>query len=555
MTAPGDAASSSGSRSGQSSDSTPPPSAPANHILSISTPLGTGPHLASATSTIRVAKYRAKSALPLLILPPLIVLVVGLAVAIGIGIVGLDALARSSDEHAAEAAETLAATMAARLSELPRTGAATGGNERFEALQLAARRTGAELLLVGYESDVLLDASLGAPTRDALRKMTQLGRGEAHTSLGRTRFAVHALAAPYQLQRVITFVREPVSPEGGPAFVTALVALTTLLVGVAASVAYAVARDANEEVVFLTERVREMVRARTEPTGETVPIRTLDEVGLLASSFNALVGRFAAAERAYRSDLTRASAADRERAAFLAAVSHELRSPLNAILGFADILATEVDGPLTPTAREEVEQIRGSGAHLLALINDILEFSAIESGQLKLSRTQVDLAIMANEVVRESQALLTGKNVTVKMHGETGVIADADARRVRQILTNLVGNAIKFTNEGQVLVTVGKQGSYATIAVTDTGPGISPAERAMIFEEYKQASEERSKRRGTGLGLAIARRLVLMHGGTIHVESELGRGSTFRVLLPLWYEKVQTRNSSSMRAARRRTLP
>jgi signal transduction histidine kinase len=481
--------------------------------------------------------------------------VVGLAVAIGIGIVGLDALARSSDEHAAEAAETLAATMAARLSELPRTGAATGGNERFEALQLAARRTGAELLLVGYESDVLLDASLGAPTRDALRKMTQLGRGEAHTSLGRTRFAVHALAAPYQLQRVITFVREPVSPEGGPAFVTALVALTTLLVGVAASVAYAVARDANEEVVFLTERVREMVRARTEPTGETVPIRTLDEVGLLASSFNALVGRFAAAERAYRSDLTRASAADRERAAFLAAVSHELRSPLNAILGFADILATEVDGPLTPTAREEVEQIRGSGAHLLALINDILEFSAIESGQLKLSRTQVDLAIMANEVVRESQALLTGKNVTVKMHGETGVIADADARRVRQILTNLVGNAIKFTNEGQVLVTVGKQGSYATIAVTDTGPGISPAERAMIFEEYKQASEERSKRRGTGLGLAIARRLVLMHGGTIHVESELGRGSTFRVLLPLWYEKVQTRNSSSMRAARRRTLP
>ena len=91
--------------------------------------------------------------------------------------------------------------------------------------------------------------------------------------------------------------------------------------------------------------------------------------------------------------------------------------------------------------------------------------------------------------------------------------------------------------------------------MSDTGPGISPAERAVIFEEYKQAGEERAKRRGTGLGLAIARRLVLMHGGTIHVESELGRGSTFRVLLPLWFEKTQMRNSSSMRVARRRSLP
>jgi signal transduction histidine kinase len=280
-------------------------------------------------------------------------------------------------------------------------------------------------------------------------------------------------------------------------------------------------------------------------------------VGILAGGFNALVGRFGAAERTYRDNLARASAADRERAAFLAAVSHELRSPLNAILGFADILATEVDGPLPPSAREEVEQIRGSGAHLLELINDILEFSLIESGQLKLSRTQVDLAQLANEVVRESQVLLGGKEVTLRMQGETGVVADADARRVRQILTNLVGNAIKFTRHGQVIVVVGKQGSYATLSVTDTGPGISPAERAVIFEEYKQAGEERARRRGTGLGLAIARRLVLMHGGTIHVESELGRGSTFRVLLPLWHDRNLTRHSAgNIRVApRRRSLP
>jgi signal transduction histidine kinase len=158
-------------------------------------------------------------------------------------------------------------------------------------------------------------------------------------------------------------------------------------------------------------------------------------------------------------------------------------------------------------------------------------------------------------VVRESQGLLGDKPVGLRMQGETGVIADADQRRVRQILTNIVGNAIKFTSEGAVLVVVGKQGSYATMTVSDTGPGISPAERAVIFEEYKQAGEERAKRRGTGLGLAIARRLVLMHGGTIHVESELGRGSTFRVLLPLWVDRPQPRTSSSMRAARRRSFP
>ena len=449
----------------------------------LNTPLGRTPSL-NATQTIRLSKYRARNALPLLVLPPLIVLVVGLAVAIGIGIVGLDALARASDEHAAADAEMLASTAAARISRLP------PGPERLEAIQLAARRTGSEFLLLSYENDVILDASLGALDKNALRRVTQLVHGEAITALGRTRFAVHTLAPPYQLQKLLVFVREPAAPEGGPAFVTALVALTTLLVGVAATVAYAVARDANEEVVYLTQRVRGMVRVRTEPTGEPVPMRTIDEVGILAASFNALVGRFAAAERRYHDALSRASAADRERAAFLAAVSHELRSPLNAILGFADILVTEVDGPLGPNAREEVEQIRGSGANLLALINDILEFSAIESGQLKLTRVQVDLtaALRRSEILRESQGLLGEKPVTMSVQGEPGILADADARRVRQIITNLVGNAIKFTSQGHVERSPSaRQGNeLATVTVTMSWPRRSrPPSAPVIFEEYK----------------------------------------------------------------------
>jgi signal transduction histidine kinase len=256
-------------------------------------------------------------------------------------------------------------------------------------------------------------------------------------------------------------------------------------------------------------------------------------VGLLTTAFNKLVGRFGKAEKAYRQDLARASAADRERAAFLAAVSHELRSPLNAILGFADILMEEVDGPLSPSAREEVEQIRGSGAHLLTLINDILEFSALESGQLKLTRGRVDLTGLANEVVREARGLVGEKQLTVRVEGEPSLVARVDGRRVRQVLGNLVNNAIKFTQRGEVVVRVGRENGLASLSVSDTGPGISPQERAVIFHEYKQARSERLKRRGTGLGLAIARRLVTLHQGSIQVESELGRGSTFKVLLPV----------------------
>jgi signal transduction histidine kinase len=483
------------------------------------------------TGTTRVVVPRARPAWPLLPLAPAVVVIVGLAVAIAIGIVGVDHLSRASDEHAAARAELLVDVVGARI------GALSAPQGQLEAMQLAARRTGAEFLAVTREGEVIHDASLGASDRAALRRSIGLGRGEAITRLGRTRFAVRPLGSPTLGRFLIAFVREPSAPEGAPALISALLALTTLLVGVAAIVAYAVARDANVDVGYVTRRVRGMVHVRSEPTGEPVPIRAMDEVGALTSAFNELVGRFAAAEKAYRADLERARSADRDRAAFLAAVSHELRSPLNAILGFADILMTEVDGPLTASAREEVEQIRGSGAHLLELINDILEFSALEAGQLKLTRARVDLTQIATEVVREAAGVLVDKPVFVGVDGEPGVLAHADARRVRQILQNLVGNAIKFTQAGQVVVTVAKRGSHARVSVRDTGPGISPAERAVIFEEYKQASGERARKRGTGLGLAIARRLVLMHGGSIQVESEIGRGSTFNVTLPLWFER------------------
>jgi len=461
---------------------------------------------------------------PLLPLAPATVVLVGIAVAAAIGAFGVSNLATASDDHAAARAALLASSLGARLSQLPRS-------ERLEAMQHAARKTGAEFIVVSREGATLLDASLGMSDRPALKRVIEAETGEAITGLGRVRFASQVLDPPAQV--LVAFVREPSAPEGAPALLRALVALT-LLVGVAAAVAYAVARDADRDVEFVGRRVRGMIHVRSEPTGEAVPVRTMDEVGALTVAFNELVERFAAAQSSYQSDLERVRAADRDRAAFLAAVSHELRSPLNAILGFADILATEVDGPLTGEAREEVEQIRGSGKHLLDLINDILELSALESGQLQLSRTRVDLAAVASDVVREAAGLVGARPVAVHLRGGGGIHARADAKRVRQILTNLVGNAIKFTQRGEVVVYVGREGPFARLTVSDTGPGISPKERAEIFQEYKQTKEERARRRGTGLGLAITRRLVQMHGGSIRVDSELGRGSTFDVLLPTW---------------------
>jgi signal transduction histidine kinase len=460
-------------------------------------------------------------------LAPLLVVVVGFAVALGILVVGIDQLSRAGEEHAATRADLIAATVAARLSELPL-------QHRFAATQLARRRSAAELLVVTPAGEIIHDATLGPPDPAALARMLETQHGAAEVRMGRVRYAVRTIGPPNNptLDRLVVLVAEPRATQGGNALVIALTALAVLLLGVAAAVASAVSRDIARDVDFVTDRVRTMAQIKLEPTGELIPCRTMDDVGLLTVAFNKLVGRFGIASNAYHDDLARASAADRERAAFLAAVSHELRSPLNAILGFADILMEEVDGPLSPSAKEEVEQIRGSGQHLLGLINDILEFSALESGQLRLTRGRVDLFSLANEVVREARGLVGDRQLTVRIEGEP-LMARVDGRRVRQILGNLVNNAIKFTQQGEVVVIVRREGVQAAFLVSDTGPGISAQERAVIFEEYKQARSERMRRRGTGLGLAIARRLVALHRGSISVESELGHGATFKVLLPI----------------------
>ncbi len=468
---------------------------------------------------------RERRRLRFLPLAPAAVVILGIATALIVALVGVGHLRSQSRTAAGLRARLLADTLAARLR-------ATELEARGTVVERAARRSGAEILLLRHDGEVIVDASLGAPSRETLRQLMVAGGGDTNTKLGETRYWVTPLAAPLQHQAVIAFVRAPEAPFATSSLLISVTALTTILVGAAALVALAIAQDVRADVDYVRQRIVEMARENARPAGELVPVRSTDQIGLLTSSFNVLVDRFTAAEHAYRQDLAGALAYDRDRSAFLAALSHELRTPLNAILGFTDVLLTEVDGPLSAEARENLEVVHSSGEHLRELIDDILELSALESGELELQRKALDVLPIAEEVVREVRVGTHGKKLDIEVSGESTTVW-GDARRLRQILGNVVGNAVKFTNAGSVRLSVEPEaGGWGVIRVTDTGPGIAPEDQAAIFEEYQQAGDADARRVGSGLGLAITRRLVQMHGGTVELESSVGFGSCFSIWLP-----------------------
>src|SRR5690606_16786141 len=188
-------------------------------------------------------------------------------------------------------------------------------------------------------------------------------------------------------------------------------------------------------------------------------------------------------------------------------------------------------GPLDRDARENLQIVRASGDHLRTLINDVLDLSALESGELRLDSGPVDVLVGAEGGVREAQVNAQWKPLVVVLQGEHA-IAWGDPVRVRQIIGNLVSNAVKFTSEGVVRVRVEDRAEFVAIIVSDTGPGIAQHEQTAIFEAYRQSGDLSVRDVGTGLGLSITRRLVTMHGGFVELESEIGQGSRFTVLLP-----------------------
>src|SRR6185437_12961155 len=461
---------------------------------------------------------------------------VGLGAALLIAIIGVSQLQATSDEGARRAADALAATLAARLG-------ATANADAAGLLKRAVRVSSAELLLVDRDGQVIVNESFEKPSREDVQRWVLAGDGEARTVLGHVRFAARFVPAatgsaghPPGTQSsglsIVAFVRAPSPPEATARLITGVAALTALLLTIAVSVSLAYTKAARDDVDYVRSRIVDMARPEGSPAGEPIPIRSLDQVGALTAAFDVLVARFAAAERSYRADLRQAAEGARERSAFLAGLSHELRTPLNAILGFTHVLESEVDGPLDDEARESLTVIKTSGEHLKQLIDDVLDLSALETGQLRLNLRAVDVRELAEEVVREARATVRDKPVGLAVTGQAGLFAHVDARRVRQVLTNLVANAIKATAQGWVTVHIEVKGAFVALTVHDTGAGIPPEQRAAIFEAYRQAGDPSTRKGGAGLGLSIAQRLVGMHGGTIEVESQVGHGSRFTVTLP-----------------------
>ncbi|MGZ4291791.1 MAG: ATP-binding protein [Gaiellaceae bacterium] len=259
-----------------------------------------------------------------------------------------------------------------------------------------------------------------------------------------------------------------------------------------------------------------------------VEVANRDELGDLGSGVNQMNDEL---QRVYRELET----ASRHKSEFLANMSHELRTPLNAILGFSQVLEKRLFGELNSKQGEYVEDIRSSGNHLLSLINDVLDLSKVEAGQIELEVAPFSLreAVERGVVMVRERASKNGVVLAAEIEPELQVIT-GDERRIRQILFNLLSNAVKFTPAGgRIDVSARLVDEEIQLAVADTGPGIAPEDVDRIFEEFQQTDVGTKHHEGTGLGLALSKRLVELHGGRIWVESEVGAGSRFVFTLPV----------------------
>jgi len=259
-----------------------------------------------------------------------------------------------------------------------------------------------------------------------------------------------------------------------------------------------------------------------------VEIPNRDELGALAANLNRMSEERG---RLYQ----QLEAASRHKSEFLANMSHELRTPLNAIIGFSEVLLERMFGELNPKQEEYLQDIMSSGRHLLSLINDILDLSKVEAGRMELEPSAFDLPAALENCLTLVRERATRHGVTLDlMVGERLGQIVADERKVRQVVLNLLSNAVKFTPDGgRVAINAVRADGATEISVSDTGIGIGAGDQELIFEEFRQAGGDYTrKREGTGLGLALARKFVELHGGRIWVKSEVGKGSTFTITLP-----------------------
>jgi signal transduction histidine kinase len=259
-----------------------------------------------------------------------------------------------------------------------------------------------------------------------------------------------------------------------------------------------------------------------------VDVVNRDELGALAANVDRMNDEL---RRLY----TELEAASRHKSEFLANMSHELRNPLNAIIGFTQVLSEEMFGPVNEKQAEYLDDILTSGQYLLSLINDVLDLSKVEAGQVELEVRSFSVreALERGVVMVRERAMGDGVKVALDAGPDVDVV-EGDERRIKQVIFNLLSNAVKFTPSGGVVdVSADRVNGEVRIAVADSGPGVAVEDHERIFEEFQQAPSGLDQREGTGLGLALSKRFVELHGGRIWLESEPGNGSTFVFTLPV----------------------
>src|SRR5262249_13981217 len=300
-------------------------------------------------------------------------------------------------------------------------------------------------------------------------------------------------------------------------------------VGLALVLGYALSASLTGPVQRIDAQFHHIAQGDFSPR---VAVPNRDEFGTLATNLNRMTAELG---HLYQ----QLEAASRHKSQFLASMSHELRTPLNAILGYTELILDDIYGAVPAPIRDVLARVQQSAQHLLGLITAVLDLSSIEDGRLTLSLSDYAMQDVAQTVVTAVEALAAEKHLALTASVPSDLPPGrGDAQRLRQVLLNLVGNALKFTEVGEIRLQVTAADGRFTVTVADTGPGIAEAEQQKIFEEFQQAESATTRKQGgTGLGLAIAKKIVELHGGRIGVESHLGKGSTFWFTVPICVEQ------------------
>lgn len=422
-------------------------------------------------------------------------------------------------------ASLLSVMIAARLREVPVS--------QWGALaDRMASRLGAIVSVVGAR---------GVPIEDSPRSpvgmsdpMLRLDHARGEVVYNDEAYFVATEAVSVTTERRHVVVGFPLAADRG-AIQDLWVSLFAVLGGIGAlgvAAALVVARDIATDVRAITRRALSMAAGEAAAL-EPLPVRAQDEVGELVAAFNRLQRRFGDELDAHKAALGRIEDAERRKEALIATLRHELRTPLNSIIGFAELLLSGVDGELSTMQREDVDVVARSGRHLMQLVDDVLDLSAIASGRFTVETRPVDLVTIARDVVREAMGSARRKNIALRVEeAAPDAVVEGDPVSLRRALTNLVQNAIQHAR-GEVVVEVAIDGRWTHVAVSDNGPGIPARDLLRLFKPFERGRTGEGSRSGAGLGLAITVALLDLHGGKLRADSTVGKGSRFVASIPL----------------------